>query len=104
MLGAGGLVIGWYVWNEAAGGGASRGVLAIRDAADEPEAGTKGPRWRRRKGRLGGQAASRAASALEAADRDEPAPSFKPAARGYRKKDDPAYRARGPLPRFGEKP
>lgn len=93
MLACLGLVLGWYVANEATGGRGGAGLLAIRDddAADAAK-----PSYRNKR-RL--QPPARGAGAAQAT------PTF--AARavdGYKEKDEPGYRETGSPPRYGEKP
>lgn len=89
------LVAGWYIGNEMAGRKGDWGLLAIIAALREKRA-PDAARYRVKK---------RQPDEARPGVGEDPDAAYKPAQgpRRFHDKDDPAYRSRGPLPKFGER-
>lgn len=80
------LVVGWYALNAGAAAEGEKGLFAFRTPAQDEAA----PSYREKPRRKTGVALRPQASADSA---------FRRAVRGFRARDDSAFRATGPLPR-----
>ena len=93
MLACLGLVLFWYIGNEANGGRGGRGLLSIRDDEGSGPAKPSYKTKKRLRPHSGGASDAQTAPAFAAR-----------AADGYNEKDEAGYRATDSLPRYAEKP
>lgn len=93
------LVAGWYVGAEMRGDKGERGLLGVlSQLRGERPKESAGYREKRRPAADSGRTPERGSG-----DEEAPAYTAPGEAKRFREKEEPGYRTRGPLPRFGER-